>query len=233
MSLYEPKPTEPARKHPLLKNFKDGKLPGDFAKKFPDIKHGGLGTCAVVAVGDNVLGKGRGADIDAHDTVFRYNAPIKKFTKDVGARADIYYWKVRKDEKDYGVEGQKASRFYMFKEPAKFFLFGKSGEIKSNTYRGLPVVWTSGRSTPLGTSVYSGYKQEHRLKTGTPAGGFKFALDVVSSGLCTRVDLYGYTSLGTGKYFARNKLMKTVHISGVEHWTYRVLQEAGLACVYD
>ena len=48
-----------------------------------------------MAVGDNLLGAGRGAEIDAHDTVVRYNAPIKKYRRDVGAKSDVVYWKVR------------------------------------------------------------------------------------------------------------------------------------------
>lgn len=38
---------------------------------FPDLKEGVFGSCAVVAVSHNLLGKGRGPEIDAHDTVFR------------------------------------------------------------------------------------------------------------------------------------------------------------------
>ena len=31
---------------------------------------------------------------DAHDTVWRYNSPMRKFRPQVGARADYIYWKV-------------------------------------------------------------------------------------------------------------------------------------------
>lgn len=64
----------------------------------------------------------------------------------MGRRSDILYWKVRKDEKDYGVEGQRASRFVMFKDEGKFFLFGSPREWEANTFRGMPVIW----ATPLG-----------------------------------------------------------------------------------
>ena len=52
--------------------------PQNYLDLFPDLKPGDFGTCAVVAVGENVLHRRRGPEIDAHDTVFRYNSPIKK-----------------------------------------------------------------------------------------------------------------------------------------------------------
>jgi hypothetical protein len=48
------------------------------------VKQGGLGTCAVVATGDNLLQAPlRGGEIDAHDTVIRYNSPMKGFEHQV------------------------------------------------------------------------------------------------------------------------------------------------------
>ena len=45
-----------------------------------------LGSCALVAVADSMLGKKRGPEIDAHDTVFRYNGPIKAYKADIGTK---------------------------------------------------------------------------------------------------------------------------------------------------
>jgi hypothetical protein len=97
---------------------------------------------------------------------------------------------------------------------------------------------TQARSVPapfplFQEGLYLKYKADRKLRSGTPAGGFKFALDVLASGLCRRIDLYGYTAQGSGKYFKRASLMKPVHISGLEHWVYREAQAMGLLCVYD
>jgi len=100
--------TELGRRHPLKKVFVNNEIPNvkSVPDLFPDLKPGSLGSCAVVAVGDNMLHQGRGWQIDAHDTVWRYNSPMNNFKRDIGKKSDVIYWKMRKDEKDYGQEDQ-------------------------------------------------------------------------------------------------------------------------------
>mmetsp|Transcript_5733 Transcript_5733/g.14731 ORF Transcript_5733/g.14731 Transcript_5733/m.14731 type:complete len:504 (-) Transcript_5733:107-1618(-) len=237
LGLPDAHSAEPAR-DPLLKLVRKEHTPENLtllAERFPDLQPGELGSCAVVAVGDNMLKQGRGAEIDAHDTVFRYNSPIKAYVADVGSQSDVLYWKLRKNEKLYGQEGQEASRFYMWKDESKFYEFGAPDDWATNSYRGKPLLWPSKLSVNATADVYRQYKAEKSATwtRGTPAGGFKFAMDVLSSGLCKRVDLYGYTASGSGKYFKREMLMKPVHYSGLEHWVYREAQAIGMLCVYD
>lgn len=223
-------------RHPLKRIFKGGVVPDESAwdKWFPDIKPGAWGTCAVVAVGDVLLSAKRGAEIDAHDTVIRYNAPLKRFKPAVGARSDVLYWKVRGEEKEYGQEGQKPGNYVMFKDETKLWMVAKPKEIAGNTYLGKPILWVSPRrSEYFDDVVYAGYKAERKLARGSPSGGYKLAGDILASGLCNRVDLYGYTAKGTGKYFNRGKTMSSVHIMGLEHWSYRLAQQEGMMCVYD
>jgi len=42
---------------------------------------------------------------------------------------------VRGEEKEYGQEGQKPSRFIMFKDETKLWMFGKPKDIQNNEYK--------------------------------------------------------------------------------------------------
>ena len=222
-------------RHPLKRIFKKGVVPDekDWDKWFPDLKPGAFGTCAVVAVGDVLLTAKRGSEIDAHDTVIRYNAPLKRYKAAVGSKSDVIYWKVRGEEKEYGQEGQKPSRYVMFKDETKLWMVAKPKEVSDNKYLNKPILWPSTRRGELMEVVYGGYKTERKLDRGAASGGNKLAGDILASGLCTRVDLYGYTAKGTAKYFNKGKAMSTVHIMGLEHWAYRLAQQEGMMCVYD
>ena len=215
--------------------FKDKKMPGlDGSLVFPDLKRGELGTCALVAVADNMLGKGRGPEIDNHDTVFRYNGPLKAYKKDVGVKGDVYYWKQRRDEKQYGVEGQKANKYYMWKDASKYWMFGDKKEFPNLTFRGKQLLWETPMSSGMVGEVYNKYHEEMNIKTRhASTGGFKLAMSVLASGLCTRLDLYGFSSKGGGRYF-KNAVVNTVHLIGLEHYALRVAMEENYGvCVYD
>lgn len=213
----------------------DGMSESDIAALLPDIGPGDLGACALVAVGDNMLRKGRGPEIDAHDTVIRYNGPVKAYARDIGTKSDILYWKQRRNEAQYGVEGQKANTYYMWKEPSKYEMFGDKKEFKAMTFRGKQLLWPTQLSGNFVGNVYNAYKEEHPQKgrRNSPSGGFKLAAAFLASGFCTRLDLYGYSAYGGGRYF-KDHAVDTVHLVGLEHWSYRTAMEAGHGvCVYD
>eukprot|EP00899_Mesostigma_viride_P000849 jgi/Mesvir1/10765/Mv13831-RA.1 len=71
------------------------------------LREGSLGTCALVGLGANLLGRRRGRDIDAHDTVIRFGgAPIQGYEADVGRRTSVAYVRevpnMRKEERTEG-----------------------------------------------------------------------------------------------------------------------------------
>ena len=223
-------------RHPFLRLFVGNKVPPEekWRNFFPDVKAKGFGTCAVVAVGSNLLKSERGEEIDAHDTVIRYNSPLKKYEKSIGRKSDIMYWKIRGDEKEYGQEGQKASKFYMFKDETKLRMVASKKELNENTFKGKPILWSSPRRSSVFEAAYFLYKKENKkVSRGSASGGFKLAGDILASGLCTRVDLYGYSSEGAGKYFNLGKTMSSVHLMGLENFIYRIAQDQEMMCVYD
>jgi hypothetical protein len=65
-----------------------------------------------------------------------------------------------------------------------------------------------------------------------PSGGFSRPLSLLASGLCTRVDIYGFSSRASGKYFQRSFKVLPTHLMKFEHWVYRFLQSKGRMCVY-
>lgn len=219
--------------------FAGRKMPENAHELFPDLQKGSLGSCALVAVADGMLGKKRGPEIDAHDTVFRYNGPMKGYTRDIGTRGDVFYWKQRRNEQQYGVEGQKATLFYMWKDFAKYQWtqqnVGDKKEIPKQVFRGKQNLWESDFAAGLVGKAYSMYAAEDKRDRTkhSSSGGFKLALSVLASGLCTRVDMYGYSSYGGGRYF-KNAVVNLVHKIGLEHYVLRTAMEEKFGvCMYD
>lgn len=207
LGLPTPPDSDPARRHPLKRIFKSGSIPDGATKTlFPDLEQGAFGSCAVVAVGDNLLRAKHGEDIDAHDTVIRYNAPMKKYASQVGRRSTLVYWKFRSGEKEYGQEGDLGTSYFTFKEPPKYFMAASPQEQAKLTYKGKHVLWPSMRGNELWMKAYATHaKYGGKGIRASASGGFKLASDIVSSGLCKRVSLYGYSSEGGAKYFNQNK----------------------------
>lgn len=80
----------------------------------PDIPERGLGSCAVVGNSDNLLGAGRGPQIDDHDTVLRHNTPMRGFETDVGSRRSVVYMKSKYSKappKGTSLRGQERVRY--------------------------------------------------------------------------------------------------------------------------
>ena len=58
-----------------------------------ELKAGSWGTCALVGSGANLLKQQYGNQIDAHDTVIRYNSPLDGYTKHVGKKTHALFVK--------------------------------------------------------------------------------------------------------------------------------------------
>ncbi|KAK3271123.1 hypothetical protein CYMTET_20508 [Cymbomonas tetramitiformis] len=170
---------------------------------------GSLGTCAVVGTADNLLRVKRGAEIDAHDFVVRFNTPIKGFEKAVGKKVDGLWTKAT-----YASGPNRGIQL-----PTRYHVSPKDRTLKP--INGIPVLPYGPSVKPwraVANSIYELYKSEKNMVKGKPTGGWARVMALIDSGLCTRLDIYGF-SAGGGKYFARSSLVKQVHVINVEHYT--------------
>lgn len=155
-------------------------------------------------------------------------------SRDIGKKGDVFYWKQRRDEKQYGVEGQRANKYYMWKGPDKYYMFADKSEWPEMTFHGKKLLWETGVFSKTLDGLYQRWQQQVGDTTKhSPSGGFSLGMAVLSSGLCERVDMYGFSAEGGGRYF-KNAVVNLVHIIGLEHWGYRQAMESGYgACVYS
>eukprot|EP00899_Mesostigma_viride_P018080 jgi/Mesvir1/26273/Mv01636-RA.1 len=199
----------------------------------PLLRPGELGTCALVGNADTLLGKRLGKEIDAHNTVFRYNTPIPgELIADLGQKVTVMWLK-----QGYQAMGGPVSSSRL---PTRFFMAPR--QVPADLLiRGRKVLmFGPGLSTfqKQADDLYAAYEKERHLFTRrdaslvkgygldaagfTPSRGFKRAMAVILSGLCSRVDMYGWSS-GGGKYFDRTAMSMKIHLMPLEHFVYRTI----------
>mmetsp|Transcript_12676 Transcript_12676/g.35669 ORF Transcript_12676/g.35669 Transcript_12676/m.35669 type:complete len:351 (+) Transcript_12676:105-1157(+) len=80
-------------------------------------------------------------------------------------------------------------------------------------------------------------KKEEYLKQIHLTTGFSLIASLLSSGMCTSMDVYGFSSVPSFKYFSeedsyRNHLPRPGHVLGLENYLLKVAQHMGLLCIY-
>jgi hypothetical protein len=198
----------------------------DILEDLPDFGKGQLGTCALIGSADNMLKKGWGTQIDAHDFVVRFNSKMKGFEKDIGYKTDGLW---QKDSYVGAIGGnQKPSKYYMIPKIIPKNFVRKDGARIVGYSTALPS-WRKAI-----TEIYKIYKKDKKITKGTPTGGLARMISLMESGACTRVDIYGFSG-GGGKYFKKSAVVKDEHIISVEHYIRRLMMATGLrgkVCVY-
>ena len=192
----------------------------------PDMSPGALGTCALIGSADNMLNKGWGKQIDAHDFVVRFNSVIKGFEKDVGEKTDGLWQK----NSYVGAIGGK-------QQPSKYYMIPKDIPRDFKMTNGVRTV-AYGPALPKWRSdineIYAVYKKDKKITKGTPTGGLARMISLMESGACTRVDIFGFSG-GGGKYFKKSAVVKDEHVISVEHYIRRLMMATGVVgkvCVY-
>mmetsp|Transcript_34382 Transcript_34382/g.57731 ORF Transcript_34382/g.57731 Transcript_34382/m.57731 type:complete len:198 (-) Transcript_34382:236-829(-) len=175
---------------------------------------GSWGRCAFVATGETVLTGEHGADIDDHDTVMRYNTPIKGFEKNVGQKVSLLWSKSK-----YLTTGVPTKGYIMSKIPGQTPLY-TAAVASMRTFR---------------DQIYRLWFQARKIPEGKAAAGFARAVALVKSGLCTEVSLYGFhtqPTRGGGKYFDRKAVVTKGHTIDWDGWLLKAMMDLGYVCVY-
>ncbi|KAK3240691.1 hypothetical protein CYMTET_49486 [Cymbomonas tetramitiformis] len=219
-------------------------VPGTLAQGPPvqliDLQPGSLGTCALVGSGDTILEKHFGGEIDAHDTVIRYNSPTSEnYRRHVGSKTSFLIYKEL-----YRSRGQEeASQLLDAASKPRAYILNQKQVLKHAPrlrFRGRPVLALgpdANKVDGIGAAVYTAYLEASGMsshigsKLRRATTGFKRALGIVASQLCSRIDMYGFSS-GGGKYFARSSEPFSYHVLAAEHFAFRVLMAQQNVCVY-
>eukprot|EP00238_Polyblepharides_amylifera_P014991 CAMPEP_0196581976 /NCGR_PEP_ID=MMETSP1081-20130531/36768_1 /TAXON_ID=36882 /ORGANISM="Pyramimonas amylifera, Strain CCMP720" /LENGTH=539 /DNA_ID=CAMNT_0041902409 /DNA_START=194 /DNA_END=1813 /DNA_ORIENTATION=+ len=175
---------------------------------------GSWGSCAFVATGETVLVGKFGEDIDSHDTVIRYNTPIRGYEQYVGKTAALMWSKSK-----YGTEIRPSKGYIASKVPGQSPLYH-------------PAI---GNLRIFRDQVYRMWFQARKIKEGKAAAGFARAVGLVKSGMCTSVSLYGFhtkPSRGGGKYFDRKAVVTQGHTIDWDGWLLKAMMDLGYLCVY-
>jgi len=202
----------------------------------PSIPAGSWGSCAFVALGNNMIHTPRGAQIDHHDLVIRLgHAPVKEFAKYVGSRTDVVLSR--------GVGSRMRSD--MAQEGTKFYI-GSNAGTGLETLKGFEVDYPPINYTDLkGPAMSPRHLASNIYSTmttplgGKPRGGttgFHSVLRQIYTNFCSRLDLFGFSADGGPGYYSDAAApMKLHHASELESWSLHHIMkhyEELNTCVY-
>jgi len=186
----------------------------------PALRKDSLGTCAFIGTGDQLLQAKFGDDIDAHDTVIRYNTPIKGFERNVGTKTTLMFVKGH-----YKTSAKPKLGYFDAKVP----LPKGSNVYAIDTDVGMRPMRT------LRNELVNIWLKRNKIKDGKPAAGLMRTQMLVKSGLCTSVDLYGFSTKGSvrsGKYFDKKAIVTKGHTIDWDGWILSAMMDLGYICVY-
>mmetsp|Transcript_3289 Transcript_3289/g.11183 ORF Transcript_3289/g.11183 Transcript_3289/m.11183 type:complete len:382 (-) Transcript_3289:3463-4608(-) len=208
----------------------------DFQQKFamsksmrcdalPKIKRGDLGSCAFVAQGSTLLRVPSGEDIDRHSTVIRLgHMPLRGWEAYTGNRTDIVIGRGSIQTKYAG--DYSRVKYQIGKDGVKNH-YDKTKEVLKITDRmkrqPREIILPNGEiffggDALIGNILYHFMVSPISGKKRSASTGFIRVLQIILSGLCNKVDIYGMSANCGGYYHKRHLSMKIQHSCELESW---------------
>lgn len=206
--------------------------------KFPYIESGSWGSCALVGFADILLSYPRGRDIDRHDTVIRMGEKSVRSYKDyVGKKTDITW--IRRRSK----MAPRGSMLDERKGLVRMYIGHNNGIPDMPTLRVATVSKDlAGSESYLPERLYKLVAVKNWNKGGSgkskdrvASTGFKYAISLIFSRFCKRIDLYGMSSNCGAAYYKPEHLMQLQHNCELESWfLHHLMQQYEYlsTCVY-
>ncbi|KAK3262106.1 hypothetical protein CYMTET_29024 [Cymbomonas tetramitiformis] len=192
----------------------------------PSIEKGRWGSCAYVALGDNLLKNERGAEIDNHDLVIRLgHAPLGKWSKFVGKKTDVVVSRgasTRMQKKDV----QDNIKFYIGASPV-YLKDLKALKHWVSDYDPIKVGDVGENMSPrvFPGQIYQQMTSPLAAKPRGPTTGFIMIIQFLMAQYCKRLDLYGFSSNGGPPYYGEGASMKIHHSCELESWSLHYLMK--------
>lgn len=173
-----------------------------------------LGTCAVVGSSSMLSGKGRGPDIDGHDTVIRVNrVPTPAFFGDFGNKTSIFFgnsYARRGSVRLFGGAWQPVAR----DSRGLFSRLVMNSWVPPPNWTNVSKVW---RDAPYPVGYVADWVMRYAFAFTAshplPTAGL-FAL-LAFAPVCDRLDIYGFGGLDTADHHVMN--VHHVHDINAEH----------------
>jgi len=211
-------------------------VPQDECRSAPDIPLKSWGTCAFVAQGTSLRRVPRGHEIDQSDTIIRLgHMPLKGWEKYTGTRTDVVIGRgsiQTKYARDYShvkvlIGFDKARKTYMTESDS----VTKVGILDATTRNPKQISLNSGETVTIGSLELPGLlynvmtKPINQKKRG-PTTGFHQVLNILLSGFCQSLHIYGTTPNCGGYYHKIDYLMKVHHSCELESWALHYLMRS-------
>lgn len=222
-------------------------MTAETCKKIVEILPESWGSCAFIASGTSLKRIKRGELIDMHDTVIRMgHMPLKGWEKYTGKRTDVV---IGRGSIQTAHAGDYSNVKYLIGVDTKMSSYSKNEQYPLQIGRLGAVsvkpqltrfylneqskdIWIGTQN--IASSLYIAMTDKIGKKARGPSTGFREILNVLSSGFCSSLDIYGTTPNCGGYYYNKKYVMKLHHSCELESWAlhYLMRQSQTNVCVW-